>query len=387
MPRSSDLRLTVFLRFFSRLNPKTDSPVSWLKDKARAKALVEAIFASPLFAGVVVGRADDDDFAPTTPGDAAKLVATGREALVEFKDRADDEELSIALDLRDERAEIRLLASGATLAARAAHALDDLIAVVERCVKALRGAAGLSDGHVQADYGNRAFEFPRPRPPRENSRYPERSIVTFIDGPFHASGAAFARPGDPEALTIPPPPAPARVSSVDGLVTVRWARSLDDADLQAAASDHLQWIADRIDTDLQFGWNEHGDLLEERGVTRPRPPLTLYDRDSEVGYKAVVVFPDGSYEEDAWNEAKKVAKAGKLPDGTVVSAVRIVVPLRELVAKVADAARKAGFDAVLYPDDQGNFWNPDPPGEWRSPPPPKPSGSKEKSTSSRSKRK
>jgi hypothetical protein len=35
---------------------------------------------------------------------------------------------------------------------------------------------------------------------------------------------------------------------------------------------------------------------------------------------------------------------------------------------VADRAKQAGFDSVLYPDDQGVFWNPDPPGVWLTPP-------------------
>lgn len=384
MSRSDDLRLTVFLRFFATEGRKGGS---WLKDKARTKQLAEALVGNALLAGLTHGRVDDDDLEAITPDKAAKLLGTGREVLVELSDGADDPEVTAALDLRNDRSEVRLMVRGEPLAARASHALDDLIGAVQAVVAALAGAAGLSDGHLQADFNGREFDFPRPRPPRENSRYPERSIVTFIDGGFHASEAAFSRPGDLDALTSPAPAAPAKVSTAGGLTTVRFARTLDDAELTRAASDHAQWIADRIDTDLAFGFNEEGDQLEERGPTKPMPPLTLYDREYEIGYKAVVVFPDGTYERGAWDEAKKVAKAGKLPDGTVVTAVKIVVPLREHCAVVADAARTAGFDAVVYGDSDGNFWNPDPPGNWRPAPEPKGTKSKEKESKPRSRSK
>ena len=54
--------------------------------------------------------------------------------------------------------------------------------------------------------------------------------------------------------------------------------------------------------------------------------------------------------------------------GTKVAEVKLVVPLRDLVFTVAAEAKKAGFSGVLYPADDGSFWNPDPPGNWADPP-------------------
>lgn len=377
MSRSADLRLTVFLRFFAK-GPKGGS---WRKDKTRVKALVDALVGSALLAGLTHGRRDDMRFAAVSPSDVAKLIGARGEVLIELSDGDDDPAVSASLDLRSERFELRLMVRGAPLGERAKHALDDLIGVVEGIVAALSSMAGLSDGHVQADFTNRELDFPRARPPRENLRYPERSLVTFIDRAFHASGAAFSRPGDWKALTTPPPRAPTKVSTAAGLTTVRFARTLDDAELVRAASNHAQWIADRIDTDIAFGFNAEGDQLEERGPCQPMPPLTLYDREHRVGYKAIVVLPDGTFEPDGWNEAKRIAERGRLVDGTEVTAVKIIVPLREHVAVVAEAARAAGFDAVLYGDGEGGFWNPDPPGNWRVASGPK--GSKKKLRSKR----
>ena len=57
-----------------------------------------------------------------------------------------------------------------------------------------------------------------------------------------------------------------------------------------------------------------------------------------------------------------------MPDGTPVAAVRVIVPLRHHAFEIAEQARAAGIDGVLYPDDDGDLWNPDPPGAWRTPP-------------------
>ncbi len=381
MTAPSDLLLNAFLRFYP-------AKPTWLKSREHPKALVEALLGSPLFAGIAIGNTNADEFEAVTAAKAVKMVASGRQVAARFHDREDDSDLTIDLDLRAERCEVRLNVAGAALASRGDKALDDLVAVMQACIAALRGTAGLGDGSIQADSTSGAFEFPRPRPPRTNDLYPEGSVVTFLDATFHASGAEDADRAAIAALTKPAPPAPAKTTTTDGVVTVRWARTCDAADLEAGASAHAVWIAQRLAPDIDRDFNELGDQREERAFnSKPRGKLTFYDPNSEIGYKAVLVLPDGKPEPTAWNDAKKIAKAGTI-DGATVAAVRIVVPLRHQVFEVAADARKAGFDAVLYPDAQGNFWNPDPPGKWIGPPirndPPKGTTSQKKAAGPRS---
>ncbi len=372
MTAPSDLNLTAFLRFFSPLDPKSQEPIPWLKDRSRVKALVEGILSSPLFAGIAIGRAGDEDFRAVTPAEAGTLVATGDQILARFLDRETDrisDELFIELDLRDSRSEVQLSACGGAITKLGDRALDEMIAVLQKCVQALKGVTGLSDGHIQAHFGDRSFDFARPRPPRRSHRYPENAIVTFLDPAFYATGVDFGKSEEMKALIESVPPPPAQRSEKDGLVTIRWTSSCEETDLLAGASAQAQWIVDRIAPDIERGYNELGDQLEDRSAeSKKRGKLTFYDPESEVGYKAVLVMPDGSYEKSAWNDALKIAKAGKLPDGAKVSGLRIIVPLREHVFAVADQAKAAGFDAVLYSDEKGNFWDPNPPGEWRTPP-------------------
>lgn len=367
MVAQHDLLLNAFLRF--SISPGT----SWLDDRSRPKALLEAVLGSPLFGGITLGRLGADDYEPVTPPQAAELIATGGDVLARFQDREDDDELMVDLDLRANRCEVRATATGNALAARGDEALGELVTAMQGCIAALRGVAGLSSGSIQVVSRAGAFEYPRLRPPRRSRHFPEGSVVTFLDPSFHASGASSARPAELAALTEPAPPAPAELSARDGVVTVRWASTL--ADLVSGASAHDRWIADRLRPEIEDGFNALGDLRDHRASRgQPRGALTLYEERSRLGYKAVLVLPDGSLEPSAWNVAKRVARARALDDGTPVSAVRIIVPLRRHVFEIAKLADEAGFDAVLYPAADGSLWDPDPPGAWLGPPLPSDEG-------------
>jgi hypothetical protein len=366
---ASALSLFAFFRFSIQFDPKTRRPTDWLGDRARRKALGDAIFAVPLLRdGLKVGKADDDDFAPITAATGPAILGTSGDTLADFKDREEAEDLFVRVQLGEPKVELTIKISNAAVARHHETVLDDLTALGRAVWHALHGVAGLDVGWVRADFTGRPFPYPRPRPPRQSNNYPARSIITFLDRAFHATDHPYARRSDPEKLTEPAPAAPATITNDGDLAIVRWARTLSEDDLLAAATGHDAWIADRVATTLVDGFNDLGDLREVRGTVKPAPPLTFYSSKWRVGYKAVLVEPDGSIEPSAWDEAAQIAKSKRLPDGTPVDSVRIVVPLREHVFVVADRAKQAGFDAVLYPDDKGQFWDPDPPGTWSTPP-------------------
>jgi hypothetical protein len=363
------LSLFAFFRFSVRFGPNGKGPIDWLGDHARRESLGKAIFGVPLFRDQLkVGKANDDDFSPITPARGPAVLRGTGDLLADFQDREDAEDIFVRLQLAGPKVELTIKISNAALQLHHETVLDDLTAVGRAVWHALQGVAGIDVGWVRADFTGRPFPYPRPRPPRQNNNYPARSIITFLDRSFHTTDHPYARRGDPEKLTEPAPPAPATITADDDLVIVRWARTLSEDDLLAAATGHDAWIADRVATNLVDGFNDLGDLREVRGTVKPAPPLTFYSSKWRVGYKAVLVDPDGSIESSAWKEAEQIAKAKQLPDGSPVESVRIVVPLREHVFVIADRAKQAGFDAVLYPDDKGQFWDPDPPGTWSTPP-------------------
>ncbi len=364
MGTGGNLRLRLFLKLTAIAQPKSGKPVAMTKDVARIEALVEAFLSAPALAAATHMQIDDDAVTTVTPKTRAKRAAAGRELTVEYFDHESPKRNVLAqFALGDAEAEIRVVLEGGQLAEHRATALDDLIAAVQRAVDAWRGVAAASEARLKAEYDGAQPPYPRARPPRKNLRYPPRSLVTFLDPAFHQSGDAFAKPEELAALTEPPPPAPAVVTTHNGLITVRWAKTLDDDTIAAASAGHDRWIR-RIDTDLEDDFNAEGDEAIEPGNARPLPPLTLYNPYMKLGFKTVLVLPDGEPEASAWNEAKALIQAHALPDGKPLDILWVIVPLREHAIALHTRAVEAGFRATLYPDKHGRFWDPCPPGPW-----------------------
>jgi hypothetical protein len=112
-----------------------------------------------------------------------------------------------------------------------------------------------------------------------------------------------------------------------------------------------------VPIEVERGWNEQGDRIVIPSAPAPLAPLTLYDASEKVGYKAIVVQPDGSVDEDIWNELKQIASRRALADGTAVHAVRLIVPVRDNAIAIHPRAMADGFEMVTYPKGTGGvFW-------------------------------
>jgi hypothetical protein len=364
MSTGGNLRLRLFLVLTAIARPRSLKPAVMTKDVPRIEALVEAFLAVPAFAGATQAQVDDDPVVTVTPKTRAKTAAAGRELAVEYFDHErPDRNVWAQFALNDAEAEIRVVVEGAALAEHRATALDDLVAAVERAIDAWHGVAGASKAWIKAEYDGDPPPYARVRPPRTNMRYPQRSLAVFLDPAFHQSGDPFAHPDELAALTEPPPPPPAVITTHNGLVTVRWTRTLDDDAIAAGATGHDRWIR-RIDTDLDDGFHADGDKAISHGGAKPLPPLTMYNAQWKLGFKAVLVLPDGEPEASAWDEAKALIQAHALPDGKPLDVLWVVVPLREHAIALHSRAIEAGFRATLYPDKHGRFWDPCPPGPW-----------------------
>lgn len=353
----SDLILIATFSFVIHFDPDTDEPRKWLQDGSRCRALGEAIFAVPGFRQTLCwGQQNSRPLKRLNPKQAAGLLASTKELLVTFQD---SQELRPALSVEVQTyggcVNVRIQARNGAVTE---SFLEDVVALGCGLHGVLAGLAGLREGHVRVDSDQREFTYPRSRPPRENVNFPGRSIVTFLDRGLtkdkHPLGLAE------EAILLTEPAPPARIDEYGDLMVVRWTSELTEEKLVAAAAAHDRWIRERVPTEVVDGYNQLGDQREQRGHAKPVEPLTLYSQRWKLGYQAVLVLPDGSVEREAWNIAREIARAGALPDGAAVESMRIVVPLREHVFMVADKAREAGFDAVLYADEDGAFWNPNP---------------------------
>ena len=204
--------------------------------------------------------------------------------------------------------------------------------------------------------------YPRPRPPRKDPQWSIGSLVDFISKPYHIhSGGSDTLK---KLLTADLPDGVGRKSCGD-LIVFRWVENLlNDEHIAARRSLQEQWFSQVLGWSIQSGYNELGDRLETLWTSQHHPPLTFYIDMYKYGYKAIVQNPDGSIDEELFDEMASWVKEGALPDGTPLRQLNLILPNRESALSVRPRAKAIRIKKVFYTDNEGNLWNPCPPGLW-----------------------
>ena len=348
----------------------------WYKDRELVAGIVTAVARLPLFAEFTLAGPEDRQKPFSGVEAATALMANGTDDVTYLQDGPDETRTAmVRIAPSDNSLTLKIWCGGAVLQRHRATLLDQLSQVIRDILGQFTGVAGLAYGYAFPvhDRAN-GFSYPRPRPPQRHASIQIYSVVEYFDLAFHRSTHAEAALDGVEALLSGEAPECARWLSVEGsdLVEVRFVEDAgDEAGLQRGASAHEVWLSTHLPTRIDGGYNALGDAVERVGGDEtPAPPLTLYSASSGIGYKAVMVSPEGAIERDAWDEAAEVLAAGQISGDRPVGAVKLIVPARRHALQIAAEAGKAGFAAVLYPDDEGRFWNPDPPGRWIGSPKP-----------------
>jgi hypothetical protein len=332
----------------------TDDSVigSWL-----AGDLVDRVFLAPLADDGVLEdcRYISRKLAPPTPiGSVAELRAQSSTWRYELVDLLSDEEdidpdCEVILRLNTNMVNVAVRLGGAPLA----RLVDRLVPLAGRWVahwsRTLPDTVDLSEGWLVPSRG----DYPRLQPPRASE--------WSLDGVSHYFGQRFLkRTGDGALLDqLLREPLPSGVTrEIDGdAVLLAFADDVCDAAAVARArTTHEQWISRIVPTEPERGWNAEGDRIVIPDEPRPLAPLTLYDPGPQIGYKAIVVQPDGSIDEEIWSELKALLQRGALPDGTPVASIRLIVPVRANALALHGRAITEGFEMVTYPRGEGVFW-------------------------------
>jgi hypothetical protein len=206
---------------------------------------------------------------------------------------------------------------------------------------------------------------PRPRPPHEHMVWNLGRLDLYLGKHWHQQNDE-ARAVLANIEAAPLPASACRTSEGD---VIRIAFGVDPeialedaAAVSAARRAQEDWLTPLIPAERVRGWNELGDRIAV--VVRPaeKEPFTFYDPRYSVGYKAMVVNPEsGEIDEEMWAELAKIAKDGKLPDGTEVKGVRLIFPVRENALAMRARAIADGFEMVTYPGNPQTFWQVNPP--------------------------
>lgn len=350
----------------ARLSFALHDDSTWFTDKKRVGALVDAVLATDLTSAITHAGVYNKERAVKGEAALRKALVTGKQGVFTALDGPNEREAQseIAFSYDVDRFELTLRLGGPTLAARTETILDSIEQIGIAVVETMGDIGGLSIGNVVPC--GETFRYPRPRPPVTHRRIEVSSILDFLDLAFHRSEHGFAHPDEIEPLAKAAVPRGVRRTVHGDLVVLRWVDSIvDERAVAEAAGRHEQWLASILGLDREDGYNEHGDQLVELSDRRSRAPFTFYDADEGIGYKALIVDPRGRPDAEVWDQMVKALKSKK----NGLQGIRLIVPLRKLAIAVTDQAKKAGFDAVLYPGDGNELWNPAPPGWWVESPP------------------
>jgi hypothetical protein len=226
--------------------------------------------------------------------------------------------------------------------------LDGLITWVRAAASVAAGHAGVQIGCVYPI----DLVLPQRRPPVTHELVRFGALVDF----FGVRWCEEVMPDAMEAVvTAELPPGVTRTRDGD-LVVIRWiADPANPGEVARACAQQEAWWAVRIGT-VEAGWNEYGDQEVVPTSLEPRAPFTLFDADEGVGYRAIVVLPDGEIDGASWAEIEQLVLLREV-EGIPVHRVRLIVPVREDAVAIAGDARRLGVDAVVYRGDDENLWS------------------------------
>jgi len=337
------------LRYYAR----SEAIGAWLESE-----LVERVLFDPLAIDGTLRHCThlaEDLGDPKAIGSADELHAKARGwgyGTFEMMAGADPADTEWYLQLTVEPSELRVfLGLGASIVRASAASL---LAQLDRWVVSWTTSLPLSLELGKGSFAPTQDDYPRAMPLRQSLAWPLGALVQYVGIRFHRSDAE--RSAVLDRLIAEPLPATASRRTDGDLLILSFIDDLGHAEtIRRARAAQERWMIRLVETEPARGWNEHGDRLVGPINAVPLDPLTLWEPSNNVGYKAIVVDPDGSVDEPVWNAMVEIARSGRLADGTVVKALRLVAPRREDAMAILDRALDAGFEMVVYPQGRA-FW-------------------------------
>ncbi|KAB2929247.1 MAG: hypothetical protein F9K24_20300 [Leptonema illini] len=209
------------------------------------------------------------------------------------------------------------------------------------------------------------FSFPRVRPMHYFGGQPADpgTLVTFLTENFYLPERWQNRTCVDDLRKAPVPEGFIKEES-DGLTMIRLVEDLSSRTLlRERLMAFEDWLIEVLKPKIDPDYNEFGDMRAP--LMNPQPAEGATFVSFAAAYKAVVLDPDGRLDEDVMQELLSYLSQGKLPDGTEIDSVLLILPNRESAIRIHDTALARGIESVLYATDDGQLWDPFPLGEWR----------------------
>lgn len=335
----------------------------WWKDTAHAEKLLSALKESGLwldfrYHGKSGGRLARLTAAEELPG-ILRSWETGLYSLT--TDQKEDPACELGFTIEPGNLSLRYLVNDLSSGSLRSRVIEQFVGLV----LALRSAYDESVS-FGPDLGVEILGLPyrRVRPPRLDRMWKLGRAVTFLSKSFHERDPR-GQLDSLEKLMRSPMPEGGERSEEGDLVVFRWVEDLVDwDDVARRLSLQEEWLTGILDLPVHPSYNDLGDYLETPLDLEQNPYVTFYDPDLEEGFKATVLGPGDTVDEDLFSEMESWIEAGELPDESPLDSLSLIVPNRRSALAIRKRAKSIGIDRVLYTDDEGQWWDPDPPGLW-----------------------
>lgn len=340
-----------------------EQDVPWWQDRANLSQLFQVIQESPFAEKLTYfGKEGKKQRQHVAAYDEiiedAKLWQEGIYTLQSGKKTADT---LLELTIRKKSLNLTLLTSAEAVGANVSTLMKYLIEFAVQLHESFQGTAVCGpEFHIIPS----GVSYPRPKPPRKHPRWPIGSVVDFVSKPFLVHEGDGGKESWQKLSSAPLPKGVSRQQKED-LLIFQWVQDFEDVQAVAAGRTlQERWLGQLLEWPVAAGFNALGDKQETLWGQQAHPPLTFYVDMAKHGYKAVVQNPDGTVDEELFSEMASWIKAGKLPDGTSLEQLQLIVPNRDTAVALRSRADEIGVTKVFYTGENGTLWNPWPPGEW-----------------------
>lgn len=201
------------------------------------------------------------------------------------------------------------------------------------------------------------FAYPRIRPPRVVKPARQRAaIMDVLDARIADSATHPATSIATRALAIASVPDFVTRRERHGVVIIRWVNDpCSEAEMAAGAAAHERWLYEVLPSTRDDRYNEAGDLRLFEGNARDFRGFDLLTTRGTDHFAHVAADRE---------PVPPVPPAPQLFPGCRTAEMRLLAPSREVALALVEAARSAGYDRVVYRGEDGELWDPAPPGMW-----------------------
>lgn len=213
------------------------------------------------------------------------------------------------------------------------------------------------------------FDFPRFRPIRKINFGNTKSVLEFVDSRFYENKYyCHLKMKNMEKLYTESLPAGCTREKVDDFYILSWTENFDEENIRKALMQKEEWLYQVLTPPVRPEFNELGD---EQGVTvLPGPHevntfFTAFNDLLHIGYKAITLTKENDFDPEVKKQLIHYIKEGQLENGDPLERIYLIVPTRERAVAIQEKAREIGITNIYYIDNDGDFWDICPTGNWR----------------------